>query len=146
MFHWGLKSIGVLLLLLFSQLSFATTPNITFGPLDGGTNDGTEPFGLFDTDAAGEPLACGSATDTDMLGADCGERNRVVRTQDVVTHLWSISVNGGDASIPAGDQYSPMSLSSKLFILHKLPKLALKACQRLVVKMQVVELILPQAL
>jgi uncharacterized repeat protein (TIGR01451 family) len=103
MFHWGLKSIGVLLLLLFSQLSFATTPNITFGPLDGGTNDGTEPFGLFDTDAAGEPLACGSATDTDMLGADCGERNRVVRTQDVVTHLWSISVNGGDASIPAGD-------------------------------------------
>ncbi|WP_181389760.1 SdrD B-like domain-containing protein [Leucothrix pacifica] len=103
MFDWGLRSVGVLLLIAFSHISYATTPNINFGPLDGGLNDGTEPFGQFQTDASGTPLPCSSDTDTDMLGADCGERNRIVRTQDIVTHLWSISVNGGDASIPVGD-------------------------------------------
>lgn len=84
-------------------LVMAAQPEITFGPLDGGVNDGTAPFGSSDYDAAGDPIPCASETDTSLFSADCGEKNRVVRTQDLVTHLWSVSVNGGDASIPAGE-------------------------------------------
>lgn len=92
-------------IMLSGSASFvmAAQPEITFGPLDGGLNDGTAPFGSAEYDASGGPIPCASETDTSLLSADCGEKNRVVRTQDLVTHLWSISVNGGDASIPSGD-------------------------------------------
>ncbi|WP_022952807.1 SdrD B-like domain-containing protein [Leucothrix mucor] len=86
-----------------ASIGLAAEPEIVFGPLDGGVNDGTEPFGSSVYDALGDPLPCASASDTDLLGADCGETNRVVRTQDLVTHNWSVSVNGGDDSILAGD-------------------------------------------
>jgi len=91
-----------LTLYLVGSICYAT-PTITFGPLGSGLNDGTSPFGQSTLDASGNPTPCPSATDTDISGADCGENNRVIRTQDIASHLWSISVNGGDATIPPGD-------------------------------------------
>lgn len=103
MFHRGLKLFGGGLLLCLAQVCGAATPNISFGPLDTGLNDGTAPFGQSQYDATGAPIPCTSETSTELVGADCGENNRVLRTQDIASHLWSISVNGGDASIPSGE-------------------------------------------
>lgn len=72
-------------------------PQLTFGPLGQGLQDGTEPFG--DPDL----VACSSATNADIAGTDCGDNNRVIRSQDVATHLWSVSANGGASTIPSGD-------------------------------------------
>ncbi|RVU86433.1 DUF11 domain-containing protein [Leucothrix sargassi] len=81
----------------------SATPTITFGPLGDGLSDGTAPFGQFETDSSGNLIPCASESDTTISGSDCGESNRVIRNQDIASHLWSISVNGGDASIPPGD-------------------------------------------
>ena len=91
-----------LCILLVSSTAFAM-PNISFGPLGVGLVDGTAPFGTAQEDLSGNLIPCSSASATDIAGADCGENNRVVRTQDVATHLWSISVSGGAATIPPGD-------------------------------------------
>ena len=94
--------VSILSLSLLANICYAI-PTISFGPLGDGLNDGTEPFGSAALDASGNPIPCASATGTEISGADCGEKNRVVRTQDIASHLWSISVNGGDSSIPPGD-------------------------------------------
>lgn len=75
----------------------SATPTLTFGPLGQGIQDGTAPFGNVDL------TPCASDTNTDIAGVDCGDNNRVVRSQDVATHLWSVSANGGDPNIPNGD-------------------------------------------
>ncbi len=90
------------ILLCISGVASAT-PTITFGPLGTGLSDGTAPFGTAQTDSSGNIIACGSETDAQTAGADCGESNRVVRNQDIASHLWSISVNGGDPTIAPGD-------------------------------------------
>ena len=92
----------MLVLSLWVNVCFAL-PTISFGPLGSGLNDGTSPFGESTLDASGNPVPCASASDTTLAGADCDENNRVVRTQDIASHLWSISVNGGAATIPPGD-------------------------------------------
>ena len=79
------------------------TPSIIFGPLGQGIVDGTSPFGLAQTDSSGTPLPCASPTATLIDGADCGDNNRIIRTQDVATHLWSISVSGGPPTTPPGE-------------------------------------------
>ncbi|PWQ93576.1 SdrD B-like domain-containing protein [Leucothrix arctica] len=81
----------------------SATPTITFGPLGSGLSDGTAPFGTAQTDASGDLIPCASETDASIAGSDCGDGNRVIRNQDIASHLWSISVNGGDATIAPGD-------------------------------------------
>ena len=97
-----LRAMFCLFILLFS-LPVHAIPNISFGPLGTGLVDGTAPFGTAQEDLSGNLLPCSSSGATDIAGADCGENNRVIRTQDVATHLWSISVSGGAATIPPGD-------------------------------------------
>ena len=94
---------SVLVLVLLPSTIIYATPTITFGPLGQGIVDGTSPFGLAQTDASGTPIPCTSPNDALLEGADCGDNNRIIRTQDIATHLWSISVSGGAATIPPGD-------------------------------------------
>ena len=89
--------------MLFVCSTAYAQPTITFGPLGVGLVDGTSPFGTAQEDLSGNLIPCSSATATDIAGADCGENNRIVRTQDVATHLWSISVSGGAPTIAPGD-------------------------------------------
>ena len=97
-----LRALLSLCILLICGTAVAA-PSITFGPLGAGLVDGTSPFGTAQEDSSGNLIPCSSDTATDIAGSDCGENNRVIRTQDVATHLWSISVSGGAATIPAGD-------------------------------------------
>ena len=97
-----LRALFSLAILLVCSSAVAI-PNVSFGPLGVGLVDGTSPFGTAQEDLSGNLIPCSSSTATDLAGADCGENNRVVRTQDVATHLWSISVSGGAATIPPGD-------------------------------------------
>jgi len=97
-----LRALFSIAILLSSSAVFAM-PNISFGPLGAGLVDGTAPFGTAQEDLSGNLIPCSSPTAPDIAGSDCGENNRVVRTQDVATHLWSISVSGGAATIPPGD-------------------------------------------
>ena len=89
--------------MLFVCSTAYAQPTITFGPLGVGLVDGTSPFGTAQEDLSGNLIPCSSSTATDIAGADCGENNRVIRTQDVATHLWSISVSGGAPTIAPGD-------------------------------------------
>ena len=97
------KLIPFLVLVLVPYAHVYAIPNITFGPLGQGIVDGTSPFGLAQTDASGTPLPCTSSAATLIDGADCGDDNRIIRTQDVATHLWSISVSDGPPSTAPGD-------------------------------------------
>ncbi|MGB1311128.1 MAG: hypothetical protein ACPG47_07935, partial [Leucothrix sp.] len=97
------KLLSIIVIGLFVCANAHATPSITFGPLGQGVVDGTAPFGLAQTDLSGNHFPCPSATATSIEGADCGDNNRVVRTQDIATHLWSISVSGGPPSTPPGD-------------------------------------------
>lgn len=90
------NSVAALILFCISGIVSAT-PQLTFGPLGQGVQDGTAPFGNVDL------TPCASATDTAIAGVDCGDNNRVVRSQDIATHLWSVSANGGPPTVPNGD-------------------------------------------
>lgn len=94
--------LAIIGLLSISAISHAL-PTLEIGPFGGGFIDGTSPFGTAVEDASGNLVACGSATDTQTMGADCGVANYVVRSGDVATHLISISANNGDPSIPVDD-------------------------------------------
>ncbi|WP_158278802.1 SdrD B-like domain-containing protein [Leucothrix arctica] len=99
----GVSTRAVVLCFFMVPASYADIPSLEFGPFGQGLLDGTSPFGTAVEDASGDLVACPTDTDTQIAGADCGDANYVVRTQDVSTHLFSISANGGDPSIPVGE-------------------------------------------
>ncbi|MEZ5536233.1 MAG: SdrD B-like domain-containing protein [Thiolinea sp.] len=61
-------------------------------PLFPGTLDGSEPFNVLGN--------CTGVTDTAIEGEDCGGGNGVVRTQDVVSHVWSVTADNYDPGAP----------------------------------------------
>ena len=93
----------LLFLILLSSSAYASTPSLEFGPFGQGIVDGTSPFGTDVEDTSGNLVACSSAASSQVDGADCGDNNHVLRSQDVAAHLFSISANGGDPTIPLGD-------------------------------------------
>ncbi len=74
----------VMLTLLFPALATAM-PTVGIGPFGPGTIDGSAPFNVLG--------GCSSSTDPQIQGEDCGENNGVVRTQDIVSHVWSITAD-----------------------------------------------------
>ena len=93
----------LLFLILLSSSAYSSTPSLEFGPFGQGIVDGTSPFGTDVEDTSGNLVACSSAASSQVDGADCGDNNHVLRSQDVAAHLFSISANGGDPTIPLGD-------------------------------------------
>ena len=74
----------VLLFILAANVAYAQ-PQLNVGPFGPGTIDGSPPF---KTD--GE---CVSSNAIANAGDDCGESNGQVRSQDIVTHVWSVTAN-----------------------------------------------------
>jgi protocatechuate 3,4-dioxygenase beta subunit len=95
MFHppasLSLRLLLLSVLLIFSPLALAT-PTLSIGKFGPGTVDGSAPFNVLG--------GCASATDNQIDGEDCGEGNGVVRTQDVVSHIWSITANNYTPGAP----------------------------------------------
>lgn len=78
---------------LFLAVATASAePQLNIGPFGPGTIDGTAPF---DTDNQ-----CASATALANPGDDCGENNGQVRSQDIVSHVWSVTANNYAAGAP----------------------------------------------
>lgn len=78
--------VGVFLFFL-SPLAFAV-PQLSLGPFGPGLIDGSEPFNTFGV--------CADANDALLEGEDCGESNGVVRSQDTVVHIWSVTADEYD--------------------------------------------------
>ncbi len=85
----GRFSTAVLLLLLsVVSAQVQAIPTLGLGPFGPGTIDGSAPFNV-----TGD---CASSTAQDLTGEDCGESNQVVRTQDIVSHVWSVTADDFD--------------------------------------------------
>ncbi len=67
-------------------------PEISVGPFGPGTIDGTAPFDVDGT--------CSSPTDTAIDGTDCGPDNGILRSQDVLTTVWSVTANNFEPGSP----------------------------------------------
>ncbi len=95
-----LRVLLLCLFALFPAFAFAL-PTVNVGPFGPGTVDGSAPFNVLG--------ACASASDTLIQGEDCGESNKVVRTQDVVAHIWSVTA----------DNYTPGDPNLKNVVLEQ---------------------------
>lgn len=99
------RAITILLIMLitsaFSQA--VAVPSLSLGsfnvalddgslPLYPGTLDGAAPFNVFGS--------CADITTQTIEGEDCGGGNGVVRTQDSVSHVWSITADNYDPGAP----------------------------------------------
>ena len=82
----GLRILWLCLILLLLPALANAAPSVTIGRFGPGTIDGTAPFKVLG--------ACADDADQDIDGEDCGESNGVVRTQDSVSHIWSITADG----------------------------------------------------
>jgi hypothetical protein len=101
----GLRILWLCLILLLLPALANAAPVLSLEPFDFGIRDGSEPFGEITkdaTDGSFKITACDDAEDKQLAGADCGGDNGVVRTQDSVINVWSVTANGGDATIPEG--------------------------------------------
>lgn len=87
----GLHILWLCVILLFPAVASAA-PKVTLGRFGPGTIDGTAPFNVLG--------ACANASDQRIDGEDCGESNGVVRTQDSVSHIWSITADGYELGAP----------------------------------------------
>lgn len=74
----------LLLSIMISTPAFAV-PTLSVGPFGSGISDGTAPFN--------ELGNCNTATEIAEPGDDCGNQNRQVRVNDLVTYAWSVAVD-----------------------------------------------------
>lgn len=71
--------------ILLAPISAHALPDLAIGPFGPGTVDGGEPFNVFGN--------CANDAAQDIQGEDCGDNNLVVRNQDTVSHIWSITAD-----------------------------------------------------
>lgn len=81
----GMRLLLLCVFILFPALASAT-PKVTIGKFGPGTLDGSAPFNVLGS--------CADTADQQIGGDDCGESNGVVRTQDMVSHIWSVTADG----------------------------------------------------
>lgn len=90
------------LLMSFSSLVFAM-PTLGLGPFNVKLDDGTFPVfpGTLDGSAPFDVLGnCADTRDMATQGEDCGGGNGVVRSQDIVSHVWSVTADNYDPGAP----------------------------------------------
>ncbi|MEZ5479955.1 MAG: SdrD B-like domain-containing protein [Thiolinea sp.] len=60
-------------------------PVVMLGPFGSGLKDGVAPFNTSGL--------CNDSSDTRLSGEDCGAANKVVRTQELASHTWSVTAD-----------------------------------------------------